>query len=118
MTNSSGGALEGMNYGSLMVSKDHINFAGKCPLSAAYNDSRFGERNPKASLSHSKYLLDISKKVAKDNDVELFEGVYSWTTGPAYETPLEATSVRRFGGGCFGMSTVPEILAAGQIGME
>jgi hypothetical protein len=38
--------------------------------------------------------------------------------GPCYETPLEVSVMRKFGGGCFGMSTVPEILAAGQIGLE
>lgn len=118
LTNSSGGGMEGMKHGSFMVSKDHINYAAKCPIPTTFNDPRFGERNPKSSLAHSKYLKDLSLQCAKDLDMELFEGNYSWTTGPAYETPLEATVLRKFGGGCFGMSTVPEILAAGQIGLE
>lgn len=118
LTNSSGGGMEGMKHGSLMVSKDHINFAAKCPIPTTFNDPRFGERNPKSTLAHSKYLLELAHNAAKENDTELFEGIYAWTPGPAYETPLEATVLRKFGGGCFGMSTVPEILAAGQIGME
>mmetsp|Transcript_11122 Transcript_11122/g.12507 ORF Transcript_11122/g.12507 Transcript_11122/m.12507 type:complete len:454 (-) Transcript_11122:339-1700(-) len=118
LTNSSGGGLEGMKTGSLMVSKDHLAFAGKCPIPAVFNDARFGERNLKSSVSHSKYLRELAKTVASENEIELFEGNYCWTTGPSYETPLEATMLRKFGGGCFGMSTVPEILSAGQIGLE
>ena len=118
LTNSSGGGLEGMKWGSLMVSKDHLAFASKWAIPATYNDPRFGVRNLHSSDSHSVYLRDLAKKIAKDNDVELFEGNYCWTTGPSYETPLEATVLRKFGGGCFGMSTVPEIIAAGQIGLE
>jgi len=118
LTNSSGGGIKGMKHGSLMVSKDHLNFAGKCALPTSFNDPRFGERNPRSTLAHSKYLKDLALKVAKENEVELFEGVYTWTTGPSYETPLEAASLMKFGGGCFGMSTVPEIISAGQIGLE
>lgn len=75
-------------------------------------------RNSSSTLAHSKYLKDLAFKVAEENDVELFEGIYTWTTGPSYETPLEAGSLMKFGAGCFGMSTVPEILSAGQIGLE
>jgi len=118
LTNSSGGGIQGMKHGSLMVSKDHINFSAKCPIPSTFNDSRFGERNPKSTLAHSKYLKDLAVGIAKDTDLELFEGNYCWTTGPCYETPLEVSVLRKFGGGCFGMSTVPELLAAGQIGIE
>lgn len=118
LTNSSGGGIEGMKCGSLMVSKDHLAFATKCAIPATYNDPRFGIRNLHSSDSHSVYLKELAKKIAKENDVELFEGNYCWTTGPSYETPLEATVLRKFGGGCFGMSTVPEIISAGQIGLE
>lgn len=118
LTNSSGGGLVGMKHGSFMVSKDHINFAAKCPIPATFNDSRFGHRNPRSTDAHSVYLRELSKKVAKDNDVELFEGNYCWFPGPCYETPLEVAIMRKYGAGCFGMSTVPEILAAGQIGLE
>jgi purine-nucleoside phosphorylase len=99
LTNSSGGGLQGMKHGSLMVSKDHINFTAKCPIPATFNDPRFGKRNPRSSLSHSIYLKDLAFQVAKENEIELFEGNYCWTMGPSYETPLEATVLRKFGGG-------------------
>ena len=82
LTNSSGGGLVGMKHGSLMVSKDHINYAAKCPIPATFNDSRFGERNPKSSKCLSEYLKNLAKQVAEENDVELFEGNYAWTAGP------------------------------------
>jgi purine-nucleoside phosphorylase len=67
LTNSSGGGLVGMKHGSLMVSKDHINFSAKCPIPAIYNDKRFGVRNPKSSLAHSEYLRELAKKTAEEN---------------------------------------------------
>lgn len=48
----------------------------------------------------------------------MFESVYCWTTGPCYETPLETAFLRSVGGGAFGMSTVPEIIASAQLGLD
>ena len=58
LTNSSGGGLKGMKHGSPMVSKDHLNFTGKCTLLISFNDPKFGYRNSKSNLTHSKYLKD------------------------------------------------------------
>lgn len=118
LTNSSGGGLEGMQVGSLMVSRDHINFSRKCAIPAIFNDPRVGTRNPHSTDAHSKYLADLALETAGEMDLNLFEGNYCWTTGPCYETPLETTYLRKMGGGAFGMSTVPEIASSGQVGME
>ena len=56
LANSSGGGLKGMKHGSPMVSKDHLNFTGKCTLLISFNDPKFGYRNSKSTLAHSKYL--------------------------------------------------------------
>jgi len=42
----------------------------------------------------------------------LHEGVYTWWTGPAYETPAEIRMIRTLGGNAVGMSTVPEAIIA------
>jgi hypothetical protein len=62
--------------------------------------------------------MDIARDAAKEIKLELFEGFYSWCSGPNYETISDTTILRKFGAGSFGMSTVPEVLAAGQVGME
>ena len=41
------------------------------------------------------------------------EGVYTWTLGPTYETPSEIKMIRNYGGDAVGMSTLPEIVEAG-----
>jgi len=66
LTNSSGGGVEGMKVGSLMVSGDHINWAGKCALPQIYADPRVGTRHPKATDGHSKYLHDLAMETAKE----------------------------------------------------
>ena len=48
----------------------------------------------------------------------LEEGVYTWVSGPTYETPAEGRFLRSIGGDVVGMSTVPEVLAAREEGME
>jgi len=113
LTNSSGGGIPGMKAGSLMVSKDHINYANKTPVPSIYNDKRIGFRHPSSTAAHSEYLRDLAKETAKEIDLELFEGTYCWTSGPCYETPTETGMLRAIEGGAFGMSTVPEILGCG-----
>jgi purine-nucleoside phosphorylase len=38
--------------------------------------------------------------------------------GPSYETPAEVSYIRSLGGDAVGMSTVPEIQAAAELGMN
>lgn len=118
ITNSSGGGMEGMGVGSLMVSRDHINWANKVAIPQIFTDPRVGVRHPHSSAAHSKYLVDLAHESAAEIGQSLFEGVYCWTSGPCYETPLEISFFRKLEGGAFGMSTVPEILACGQVGLE
>lgn len=48
----------------------------------------------------------------------LAEGVYAWVSGPTYETPAEARFMRNAGADVVGMSTVPEVVAAREEGLE
>jgi purine-nucleoside phosphorylase len=51
-------------------------------------------------------------------DSALAEGTYAWVSGPAYETPAEGRFLRRVGADVVGMSTVPEVLAAREEGLN
>ncbi|QRV79629.1 5'-methylthioadenosine phosphorylase [Ceratobasidium sp. AG-Ba] len=48
----------------------------------------------------------------------LAEGTYAWVSGPTYETPAEGRFLRAAGVDVVGMSTVPEVVAAHQAGMD
>ena len=51
-------------------------------------------------------------------DSALAEGVYAWVSGPAYETAAEGRFLRNAGADLVGMSTVPEVLAAREQGLN
>ena len=46
------------------------------------------------------------------------EGTYAWVSGPTYESPAEGRFLRAAGADVVGMSTVPEVLAAKEEGLE
>ena len=46
------------------------------------------------------------------------EGTYAWVSGPTFESPAEGRFLRAAGADVVGMSTVPEILAAREEGLE
>ena len=48
----------------------------------------------------------------------LAEGTYAWVSGPTYESPAEGRFLRSVGVDVVGMSTVPEVVAAHQAGMD
>jgi len=60
ITNASGGGIEGMKLGSIMISKDHMCWANKCGIPSVHNDSRFGEKYFRSSEGHSKYLFELA----------------------------------------------------------
>lgn len=51
-------------------------------------------------------------------DSALAEGTYAWVSGPTYETPAEGRFLRQVGADVVGMSTVPEVLAAREEGLN
>ena len=58
------------------------------------------------------------KKIASDLDIILREGIYSWTLGPSYETSAEIQDIILLGGNAVGMSTVPEMMKARELGLD
>ena len=52
------------------------------------------------------------------NNIPIYDGSYSWTLGPTYETPSEVLMIKKYGGDAVGMSTFPEIKTALNIGLN
>jgi purine-nucleoside phosphorylase len=81
-------------------------------------DERLGSRFIDMSEVYSQRYRRIAISAAKDLGFRLVEGVYAAHSGPSYETPAEIRLFRRLGGDAIGMSTVPEIIVARQMGLE
>jgi purine-nucleoside phosphorylase len=113
MTNAAGGINLEYGQGRLVVIKDHINLQGQNPL-VGHEDPRFIDMTEAYSKSYRKMAVEAGKKLG----IDLAEGVYVAVLGPSYETPAEIRFFRTIGADLVGMSTVPEVIAARQMGMK
>src|SRR5207302_5798480 len=117
LTNAAGGIAPEMTPGCLMVFDDHLNLQGTNPL-IGRNDERFGPRFPDmADCYHERYRI-FTLKYGHRLGIPMFEGTYAALTGPSYETAAEIRMLRTLGADAVGMSTVPEAIAARQMGMQ
>ena len=110
LSNASGAMNPDFNVGDVMLITDHINLMPN-PL-IGKNIDNMGPRFPEMSEAYDTTLLDTARKIARDNNIKVREGVYVAATGPTYETPSEYNFYRIIGGDCVGMSTVPEVIVA------
>ncbi len=117
LTNASGGMMDGMEVGDLMLINGHISSFVPSPL-IGQNIDELGVRFPDMSDVYATELRDIIKKVATDVKVPLKEGVYVQTTGPNYETPQEIKMYKMMGADAVGMSTAVEAMVANHMGMK
>lgn len=117
LTNASGGINEGFVAGDLMMLTDHIAALVQNPLIGA-NLDELGTRFPDMSEVYDKDLQDIIRNKAKENGIDLKEGVYIQFTGPSYETPAEVQMAKIMGADAVGMSTAVEAIAANHMGMK
>jgi purine-nucleoside phosphorylase len=69
------------------------------------------------SEAYNKKLLALAESVARAHGIKLQKGCYVGVTGPTLETPKEYEYFRIIGGDTVGMSTVPEVIVAHQMGI-
>ncbi|MCC7173651.1 MAG: purine-nucleoside phosphorylase [Bryobacterales bacterium] len=116
-TNAAGGINTDYARGSLVLIRDHINLQGANPLAGAHDES-LGPRFPDMSEAYPERLRGIAREVAAGLGIRLPEGVYAAVLGPSFETPAEIRFLRTIGADLVGMSTVPEVIAANQMGLQ
>ncbi len=117
VTNAAGGMNPRFKPGDFMLISDHISSFIPNPLVGTSWESD-GPRFPDMSQCYSPRFRQIAQQCAKHLKLRLREGVYVAVSGPSYETPAEIRLFRRLGGDAIGMSTVPEIIVARQMGLE
>jgi len=103
--------------GSFMIVSDHLNLAGQ-PLLAGPHDVRWGPRFLELSDAYDAVLREEARRAAKASRLKWFEGIYASVLGPQYETPAEVRALRQLGADAVGMSVVPDVLAARQMGVR
>lgn len=116
VTNAAGGINTQFAPGDLMAITDHINLSGWNALTGP-NDDRLGPRFPDMSRAYAPSLRALLLESSQRTQVPLRQGVYAMVAGPSYETPAEIRMLRTLGADAVGMSTVPEVVAAGHMGV-
>ncbi len=120
VTNAAGGLNPSFRAGDLMLIRDHISLvgmAGHNPLRGP-NLDELGERFPDMTFPYDLELCALTRAVAAEQGLALQEGVYTWLSGPNFETPAEIRFLHQIGSDAVGMSTVPEVLAARHAGLR
>jgi len=116
VSNAAGGMNPDFEIGDIMIINDHINTMPN-PLLGKH-ESAFGERFPDMSQTYSPDLISKFKTHASELNIPVQEGCYVGVTGPTLETPKEYEYLHIIGGDAVGMSTVPEVIVAHQMGMK
>jgi purine-nucleoside phosphorylase len=114
LTNAGGSLDPAMGPGAVMMITDHINLIQSSPLYDESGNSRFVDMVG----AYDTGLQQHARDAAQVAGVALHEGVYVWFSGPHFETPAEVRFARLIGGAAVGMSTVPEVILARQVGMK
>ncbi len=116
VTNAAGGINPLYVPGTIMFIVDHINMAFQNPLAGALRDS--GPRFTDMAEPYDLAWTDQAEAIALERGIPTRRGVYLWTSGPSYESKAEIRFFGRAGADAVGMSTVPEVLQARNLGMR
>ncbi|MFZ9940226.1 MAG: purine-nucleoside phosphorylase, partial [Bacteroidetes bacterium] len=117
LSNASGGLNPSFKETDLMLITDHINLLPEHPLRGTHYPA-WGPRFPDMRQAYDPDLICLAREAAARHAIDLHQGVYVAVQGPALETPAEYRYLRLMGGDAVGMSTVPEVIVARQMGMR
>lgn len=107
MATATGGVKQELDAGDLLVISDHINLAFNNPFIAS-EQIKFVDMNNAYDKDYCKQVL----KIAKDNNINICEGVHAQLSGPNYETPAEVKFLEKIGVSTVSMSTAFDTLCA------
>jgi purine-nucleoside phosphorylase len=114
VTNAAGGVHSDFLPGDVMLITDQLNLMGMSGLNPLMgpNLDEIGTRFPDMSQAYDRAYSDLARKVARENNILLREGVYAGLSGPSFESPADLRFLRLAGADAVGMSTVPEVIVA------
>ncbi len=114
VTNAAGAIQPDFVPGDVMLITDNLNLAGMSGMNPLIgpNLDEFGTRFPDMSQAYDRRLCDLARKVAREGNLLLREGVYAGLSGPSFESPADLRFLRMAGADAVGMSTVSEVIVA------
>lgn len=117
LSNAAGGMNPDYRKGDLVLIEDHINLLPDNPL-RGLSDPAFGQRFVDMSQPYDGDLIKRIEKIADHKNIEVKKGIYVSVMGPNLETKAEYRWLRSMGADMVGMSTVPEVIVANQLGLK
>ena len=117
LSTASGGMNNDFNIGDIMLIKDHISFFVPNPL-VGENVEELGDRFIDISEVYNREYIKIIKDIAKEQKLDLKEGVFAQIQGPTYETQAEVFLLHRMKIDAVSMSTVMDATAAAHMKMK
>jgi purine-nucleoside phosphorylase len=120
VTNAAGGVNPEFVPGDVMLITDNLNLMGMTGMNPLFgpNLDELGPRFPDMSRAYDRDLMDLTRKSAAAEKIQLREGVYCGLSGPSFEGPADLRFLRMAGADAVGMSTVPEVIVARHGGMR
>jgi purine-nucleoside phosphorylase len=100
--------------GALVAIRDHINLTSINPL-VGIDDPH---RSVDLTAAYDPHLRERFAKAGAESGRKTQEGTLMWFPGPGFETPAEIHAARMLGADLVGMSIVPEVLIARQLGLR
>ena len=117
LTNASGGLRPDMQSGELVILTDHLDLVRK-PWAEAVGGGTVAGLRAGGAVPYDPALAELAMAATRRAGVAARRGVYALLSGPSYETRAEYRMLRHFEADVVGMSTVPEVAAAGRLGIE
>lgn len=116
LSNAAGGMNLSYKKGDLVIVEDHINMQPDNPL-RGLNGPEFANRFPDMSCPYDASLRNLLRNAFDEHGVTVKEGIYVSVMGPNLESRAEYRWLRSTGADMVGMSTVPEVIVAAQLGI-
>jgi purine-nucleoside phosphorylase len=72
----------------------------------------------KAQYFYDKDLIELAEQTALENKIDIKKGTYASVQGPNLETKAEYSMLKVLAADVVGMSTIPEVLTAKELGIK
>lgn len=117
VSNAAGGLNPKMVSGDVMLIESHVDFMNRTSVQMTTAPT-LGRPSLRSDGVYDRKLIEAAKRIAREADFPLHEGVYAAMLGPNYETRAEYRFLKKMGVDVAGMSTVPEVTVASKNDMR